>query len=88
MRVPEILPVPLPEVPPVKPAPTGTDHEYVVAAGTVPSVPFTGVAVNVAPLQTVAVISLITGIGLIVTVSVKAEPVHDPETGVTEYVAV
>ncbi len=69
--------------PPLNPVPVGAVHTYVVPAGTMPSVPLTGVILNVTPLQTVADIGLIVASGLTVTVNVKAIPVHDPESGVT-----
>ena len=43
---------------------------------------------NVPPLQIVELIAEIAGIGLMVTVTVKVEPVHVPEVGVTVYTAV
>jgi hypothetical protein len=50
--------------------------------------PFTGVTVNTEPLQAVAVLFAIVAAGLTVTVTVKVGPVHEPEVGVTVYVAV
>lgn len=55
-----------------------------MAAGTTPSVPFVGVAVNDPPLQTVVDIPVIAGIGLTVIVTVNADPVQAPDKGVTE----
>ena len=74
--------------PPVKPAPVGADQLYVVPAGTVPFVPFTGVTVKPIPLQVVAVIAVITATGFTVTVTVNGVPVQVPDVGVTVYVAV
>ena len=62
-----------------------------MAAGTIPLAPFAGVAVNKAAEQAVAVVVVIAGVGLIVTVTVKVAPTHDPmapEVGVTVYIAV
>ena len=74
----------LPEAPPVIPPVTvGALQLYVVPAGTTPSVPFTGVTVNAVPLHTVAVIALIEGFGLTVTVTVNVLPTHVPDVGVT-----
>ena len=61
---------------------------YVVPAGTTPSVTFTGVAVNADALQVVAVMAVIDGFGLTVTVTVKVDPGQLPDVGVTVYVAV
>jgi hypothetical protein len=78
-----------PAAPPVMPPVTaGAAQLYVVPAGTMPSVPFAGVAVNATPLQVVAVILVIAGLGLTVTVTVKFAPVQLPDKGVTVYVAV
>jgi hypothetical protein len=75
----------LPEAVPVIPATTGADQEYVVEAGTIPLVVFTGVAVNEFPLQMVELIAVTAGVGLTVTVTLNAVPPQDPEVGVTEY---
>ena len=56
-----------------------------VPAGTIPSVPFAGEALNVTPLQTVREIELIAGFGLIETVRLNIAPLQLPETGVTVY---
>ena len=88
VSVPLIVNAPLPGAPPVNPVPAGADQLYVVPAGTMPLVLFTGVTVNPLPLQTIAVIGVMAGFGLTVTVTVKVAPVHVPVTGVTVYVAV
>ena len=75
---------PDPATPPVIPPVTvGEVHVYVVPAGTTPFVPFAGVAVNATPLHTVAVIGVIEGCGLTVTVTVNVLPTHVPDVGVT-----
>ena len=54
-----------------------------------PFVPFTGLTVNNTPPQLVALIGVITAVGLIVTVNVNAAfAPHNNELGVTVYVAV
>lgn len=58
-----------------------------VPAGTTPLVTFAGVAVNASPLQIVAVITVIEGFGLTVTVTVNVGPVQLPDVGVTVYIA-
>jgi hypothetical protein len=70
------------------PVTVGADHVYVVPAGTIPLVPLAGVTVNAVVLQVVAVIAVMFGLGLTVTVSVKLAPVQLPEVGVIVYVAV
>ena len=83
VSVPVIL-APDPAAPPVRPPVTaGTPQVYVVPAGTIPSVPFAGVAVNAAALQADVVMLLIAGLGLTVTVTVNVDPVQLPEVGVT-----
>ena len=80
---------PDPAAPPVIPPVTvGAVHVYVVPAGTIPLVPFTGVVLNATPVHTVAVIAVIDGFGLTVTVTVNVLPAHAPDVGVTVYVAV
>ena len=75
--------------PPVNPTPVGVVQVYVVPAGTMPFVPFTGLTVNNTPPQLVALIGVITAVGLIVTVNVNAAfAPHNNELGVTVYVAV
>ena len=83
MSVPPILDDPLPVAPPVNPAPEGTVQLYIVPAGTIPSVTFTGVTINPEPLHTEADMLLIAGFGLIITLTGNASPVQLPETGVT-----
>ena len=69
-RVPLIFAAAEPAAPPVMPpVNVGAAHEQVVPAGTVPFVPLTGVTVNPDPLHTVAVIAVITGSGLTVTIA-------------------
>ena len=75
--------------PPVNPLPVGTAHVYVVPAGTMPFVPFTGLTVNNTPPHPVVLIGVITAVGLIVTVKVNvAFTPHKVDVGVTVYVAV
>ena len=57
-------------------------------AGTIPLVRFVGLTVNATPLQLTELIAVITAVGLIVIVTVNVAPVHDPDNGVTIYVAV
>ena len=84
----ELTPTPC-EAPPVKPLPVGAVHVYVVPAGTIPLVPFTGLTVNNTPPQLVVLIGVITAVGLIVTVNVNDAFVpHKVDVGVTVYVAV
>jgi hypothetical protein len=63
VRVPVTEDAALPDTPPVNPDPDGADQVNVVPAGTRPLVPSVGFAVNVPPLQIVAVILVIAGIG-------------------------
>ena len=84
-----MLAAPLPVPPPVNPPVTvGTLHAYVVPAGTMPFVPFTGVTLKNTPLQLVPVIALITADGFTFTVNENTAPVQLPDNGVTRYVAV
>jgi hypothetical protein len=62
------------------PVTVGALQLYVVPAGTIPFVPFVGVALNNAPLQLVAVIALITAVGF--TVTVKVNVPFAPHNGV------
>ena len=79
-----MLVAPLPEAPPVIPPVTdGALQLYVVPAGTTPLVPFIGVTVNATPLHTVAVIAVIEGCGVTVTVTVNVLPAQLPDVGVT-----
>ncbi len=65
--------------PPVSPpVTTGAPQEYVVPAGTLPSVTSTGVTVKLRPLHTAAVNGLMAGLGLTVTVNVNVEPEQPP----------
>ena len=82
-NVPLILPALVPDNPPVKPVPVGVDQLYVVPAGTVPLVPFTGVVLNIAPEHTVVLIAVTLACGFIVTVTLNATPVQEPDLGVT-----
>src|SRR5450759_567947 len=92
VSVPEISVAPLPVAPPVKPVPAGAAQLYVMPEGTVPSVIFTGVTVNVPPLHIAATNGFIAGLGLTVTVTVNDAPGQLPNNaevvGVTVYVAV
>ena len=71
IKLPVILVALVAVAPPEKPEPVGKTQVYLVPAGTIPLVPFTGLTVNSIPPQTVVVISVITAIGLTVTVTVK-----------------
>ncbi len=74
----------VPLKPPVKPPVTdGANQLYNVPAGTIPLVLFTGLTLNVTPLQLTVVIAVITAVGLIVTVTVNVTPVQLPDNGVT-----
>ena len=84
VNVPLIFGCILPIAPPVNPPLTlGTLQLYTIPAGTIPFVPFIGLIVNATPLQLTELIAVITGVGLIVTVTVNAAPVQLPDTGVT-----
>jgi hypothetical protein len=74
----------VPAAAPVIPATTGAAHVYVVPVGTIPLVEFTGETVNAVALQVVVDMADTAGLGLIVTVTLKAVPLHEPEVGVTE----
>jgi len=65
-----IIPALVPDCVPVIPATDGAGQLYVVPAGTTPFVPLTGFTVNEFPLHIVAVIFVILGLGLTVTVIV------------------
>ena len=69
--------------PPVKPDPVGTDHVYNVPDGITPFTTSVGVTLKATPLQVVAVIAVIVAPGLSVTIIVKADPLHEPDNGVT-----
>ena len=82
-KVPVIDDAPLPDVPPViLPVTLGTLHPYVVPAGTIPFVIFTGVTTKPTPPQVVPVIAVMLAVGLTVTVTVKVAPVQLPDNGV------
>jgi hypothetical protein len=88
-----MLAAPEPVAPPViPPVTTGSPQLYVVPVGTSPLVASIGVTVNPVPLHVSPVMSLIAGLGLTVTVTVKVEPTQLPsaggDVGVTVYVAV
>ena len=87
--MPVILDAPLPVPPPViLPVTPGVLQLYVVPAGTIPFVPFTGVRLKPTPLQDTPVIVLITADGFTFTVTVNVDPTQVPDVGVTVYVAV
>jgi hypothetical protein len=73
----------LPEAVPVIPATTGADQEYVVEAGTIPLVAFTGVAVNEFPLQMVELMAVTAGLGFTVAVTLNGAPVQEAVAGIT-----
>ena len=78
----ELTPVAV--TPPVIPPVTdGVDQLYVVPAGTVPFVPFTGVTLNTIPVVTIVLISVIAATGLTFTVTVNDVPAQLPDTGLT-----
>ena len=89
-KVPLILTVFVPVMPPVNPPVTvGTLQLYKVPAGTIPFAPLVGVKVKEVPLQIVAVIAFTEATGVIVTVTVNAGLVPQFKgVGVTIYVAV
>ena len=77
------------DAPPVTlPVNDGNPHVYRVAIGTIPSTPFVGVTTNGTPLHVTVVISVTSGVGLSVTITVNAAPVQLPDNGVTLYVTV
>jgi len=88
VKVPVILGCAKPGAPPVNPPPEGMVHAYVVPAGTmVAGGLLTGLMVKLFPLHTTEPWSGIAGLGLMVTVMVKALPTQlpaTPEVGVTE----
>ena len=84
VNVPLILVALVPVVPPVMPPVTlGADQLYNVPAGTIPSVRLVGVTLKRIPLHEVVVIVVTLATGLIVTVTVKLDPVHTPDNGLT-----
>jgi hypothetical protein len=77
------------DAPPVTlPVNDGNPHVYRVAIGTIPSTPFVGVTTNGTPLHVTVVISVTSGVGFNVTITVNAAPVQLPDNGVTLYVTV
>lgn len=76
----ELLPEAPPEIPPLI---VGAGQLYEISAGIIPSVPSTGIVVKVPSLHIAAVRLFTAGIGFTVIVTVKSEPVHGPDTGVT-----
>jgi hypothetical protein len=84
VKVPKILSCVLLVCPPVKEALliVGSDQLYVVPTGTIPLVILVGVTLNSNPLQTVALIGLITAVGLTVTSTVKVAPIQFPSVAV------
>ena len=52
----------------------GADQEYKVPKGTIPFIPFVGVALKVVPVQATAVIELITAEGFTVTKTLNTAP--------------
>ena len=73
----------VPVTAPVIAVAVGADQEYVVPAGNVQFTPLVGVTVINTPLQVVAVIGVVSALGLMVIVVVKAAPTQEPEVGVT-----
>jgi hypothetical protein len=72
--VPEIFAADEPDEPPVIPPVTvGAGQLYVMPEGTI-SVPLAGITVKAVPLHVAAVLAAIDGVGLTVTVTVKAVP--------------
>jgi hypothetical protein len=88
VSVPVILEAPLPAAPPVKPVPAGADQVYVVPAGTMPLVIFTGDMVKPTPLHTAEFIGVIAGLGFTNIITEKSAPLQLPDIGVTVYIAV
>ena len=83
VKVPLTLLCATPAAPPLNPVPLGAAQSKVVPAGTLPLVPFTGVAVNATPEQTFAVMAVIAGTGVRLTCTLNVEPVQALATGVT-----
>ena len=82
-RLPVITDTAVALAPPVRPPVTpGVDQLYKVPDGTIPFVILVGVTLNATPLQLTVLIAVITAVGLIVTVTVKAAPVQLPDNGV------
>jgi hypothetical protein len=77
------------DAPPVTlPVNDGNPHVYRVAIGTIPLAPLFGVTTNGTPLHVTVVISVTSGVGFNVTITVNAAPVQLPDNGVTLYVTV
>jgi hypothetical protein len=83
VRVPEMLAALVPAAAPVMPVATGADQEYVVEAGTIPLVVFTGDTEKADPLQVVAVIAVTAGLGFTVAVTLNGAPVQEAVAGIT-----
>ena len=84
VRVPLTVNALVPAAPPViPPVTTGAGHVYVVPAGTMPSVRFTGAVIKLPELQISAIKLLTTGIGFTVTITVNVAPGQVPDVGVT-----
>ncbi len=83
VRVPEMLAALVPAAVPVMPVATGADQEYVVEAGTIPLVAFTGDTEKADPLQVVAVIAVTAGLGFTVAVTLNGAPVQEAVAGIT-----
>ena len=80
-----IVLLPLPEAPPVRPAPSvGVLHVYVVPVGIVP----VGVYEKPTALQEVVACEAIVVTGFTTTLTVKVLPKHVPDVGVRLYTAV
>ena len=71
-------------MPPVKPVPVGANQVYVVPAGTIPLLPFTGEVLNTTPPHATSDIGVMLARGLIVTVNWNDAPLpHAAVFGVT-----
>jgi hypothetical protein len=66
----------------------GIFQVYFVANGTIPSLSFSGVTLNVTPLHVTVVKATISGVGFTYTVTVNILPTQVPDFGITLYVAV
>jgi len=89
VKVPDTKSCEDPEAPPVNDdVATGSLQLYLLPTGTIPLELFTGDAVNGAPLQVTLLISLTSGVGLSVTITVNVAPEQLPDVGVTRYVTV
>ncbi len=84
VNVPVNIDAAVPLAPPViLPVTDGALQLYVVPAGTIPLVPFVGVALKAKALPVVAVIALMLALGFTVTVNENTDPTQLPEVGVT-----